>query len=55
MKSTYSILLSKVAKMQSFKAAPCYKFGCPAPHTYDEALQLDLMDRNTKWQVQYAP
>ena len=34
----HSLHLVKQAKMQSFKAAPHYKFGYPVPHTYDEAL-----------------
>ena len=44
------LCLVEQAKMQSFKATPCYKFGYPVPCTYNEALQADLRNGIMKWQ-----
>ena len=38
------------AKLRSYRSAPKYMFGYRIPRDYEEALKLDKMNGNTKWQ-----
>ena len=39
----------KQAKLQSFRTAPKYMYGYQVPRTYEEALEIDKCNGNTKW------
>lgn len=41
--------LVKQAKLRSYRTAPKYMYGYQVPRTYDEALELDRRNGNTKW------
>jgi hypothetical protein len=43
--------LVKQAKMKSYRQSPKYKFGYRIPKDYEEALKLDELNQNTKWEV----
>jgi hypothetical protein len=43
--------LIKQAKMKSYRQSPKYKFGYRIPKDYEEALKLDELNQNTKWEV----
>jgi hypothetical protein len=43
--------LVKQAKMKSYHQSPKYKFGYRIPKDYVEALKLDELNQNTKWEV----
>jgi hypothetical protein len=38
------------AKLRLYNTAPKYKNGYEIPRTYDQAIQLDEKNGNTKWQ-----
>jgi hypothetical protein len=38
------------AKLRSYNTAPKYKYGFEVPRSYKHALQLDELNKNTKWQ-----
>jgi hypothetical protein len=42
--------LIKQAKMKSYRQSPKYKFGYRIPKDYEEALELDELNQNTKWE-----
>jgi hypothetical protein len=42
--------LVKQAKMKSYHQSPKYKFGYRIPKDYEEALKLDELNQNTKWE-----
>jgi hypothetical protein len=42
--------LVKQAKMKSYSQSPKYKFGYRIPKDYKEALKLDELNQNTKWE-----
>jgi hypothetical protein len=42
--------LVKQAKMKSYRQCPKYKFGYRIPKDYEEALKLDELNQNTKWE-----
>jgi hypothetical protein len=42
--------LVKQAKMKSYCQSPKYKFGYRIPKDYEEALKLDELNQNTKWE-----
>jgi hypothetical protein len=42
--------LVKQAKMKSYRQSPKYKFGYRIPKDYEEALKLDELNQNTKWE-----
>jgi hypothetical protein len=42
--------LVKQAKMKSYCQSPKYKFGYKIPKDYEEALKLDELNQNTKWE-----
>jgi hypothetical protein len=42
--------LIKQAKMKSYHQTPKYKFGYRIPKDYKEALKLDELNQNTKWE-----
>jgi hypothetical protein len=42
--------LIKQAKMKSYRQSPKYKFGYRIPKDYEEALKLDELNQNTKWE-----
>ena len=37
------------AKLQSFRTTPKYMYGYRVPKTYDEAIEIDKQNGNTKW------
>ena len=41
--------LIKQAKLRSFQTAPKYMYGFQVPTTYEEALAIDVKNKNTKW------
>ena len=41
--------LIKQAKLKSFRNAPKYMYGYQVPRTYEEALEIDQKNNNTKW------
>jgi hypothetical protein len=43
--------LIKQAKMKSYHQSPKYKFGYRIPKDYEEALKLDELNQNSKWEV----
>jgi hypothetical protein len=42
--------LVKQAKMKSYHQSPKYKFGYRIPKDYEEALKVDELNQNTKWE-----
>jgi hypothetical protein len=42
--------LVKQAKMKSYCQSPKYNFGYRIPKDYEEALKLDELNQNTKWE-----
>jgi hypothetical protein len=42
--------LVKQAKVKSYRQSPKYKFGYRIPKDYEEALKLDELNQNTKWE-----
>jgi hypothetical protein len=44
------LCLVKQAKMKSYHQSPKYKFGHRIPKDYEEALKLDELNQNTKWE-----
>jgi hypothetical protein len=42
--------LIKQAKMKSYHQSPKYKLGYRIPKDYEEALKLDELNQNTKWE-----
>jgi hypothetical protein len=44
------LCLVKQAKMKSYHQSPKYKFGYRIPNDYEEALKLDELNQNTKWE-----
>jgi hypothetical protein len=44
------LCLIKQAKMKSYRQSPKYKFGYRIPKDYEEALKLDELNQNTKWE-----
>ena len=42
--------LVKQAKLRSYRTAPKYMFGFQIPRNYEEALELDRINGNTRWQ-----
>jgi hypothetical protein len=42
--------LIKQAKMKSYRQSPKYKFRYRIPKDYEEALKLDELNQNTKWE-----
>ena len=38
------------AKLKSFCCTPIYQYGYEVPRTYQEALEIDKRNGNTKWQ-----
>jgi hypothetical protein len=42
--------LVKQAKMKSYRQSPKYKFRYRMPKDYEEALKLDELNQNTKWE-----
>jgi hypothetical protein len=42
--------LVQQAKMKSYHQSPKYKFGYRIPKDYEEALKLDELNQNTKWE-----
>jgi hypothetical protein len=41
--------LVKQAKLHSYRSAPKYKFGFQIPRDYEEAMKLDELNCNDKW------
>ena len=41
--------LIKQAKLRSYRTSPKYMYGFQVPNTYDEAIELDRKNGNTKW------
>ena len=46
--------MTNQAKLRSFRTSPRYKHGHQVPRDYDEALRIDRMNGNTKWQDSIA-
>ena len=44
------IRMSNQAKLHSYRTAPVYMYGVQVPRNYDQAIQLDQENGNTKWQ-----
>jgi hypothetical protein len=42
--------LIKQAKIKSYHQSPKYKFGYRIPKDYEEALKIDELNQNTKWE-----
>jgi hypothetical protein len=42
--------LIKQAKIKSYHQSPNYKFGYRIPKDYEEALKIDELNQNTKWE-----
>jgi hypothetical protein len=42
--------LVKHAKLRSFRVSPKYKYGYSIPRNYEEAIEFDKWNGNTKWQ-----
>ena len=38
------------AKLRSFRMTPIYQYGYLVPYNHDQALEIDRMNGNTKWQ-----
>jgi hypothetical protein len=43
--------LVKQAKIRSYRQSPKYKFGYRIPKDFEEALKLDELNQNSKWEV----
>jgi uncharacterized protein YoxC len=50
MREKHFLRLVKQAKMKSYHQSPKYKFGYRIPKDYEEALKLDELNQNTKWE-----
>jgi hypothetical protein len=50
MREKHFLRLVKQAKMNSYHQSPRYKFGYRIPKDYEEALKLDELNQNTKWE-----
>ena len=44
------IRFANQAKLDSFRTKPVYMYGFLVPRNYDQALELDISNGNTKWQ-----
>ena len=38
------------AKLKTFSTAPKFKYGYEVPKNYNQALKIDKLNTNTKWQ-----
>ena len=45
-----TLRLIKQARLRSFQTAPKYMYGFKIPKNYNEAVELDVRNGNTKWQ-----